>query len=462
MLLNLATLALLTLFVSLMIFGVLLLRKGRRLLGALLLLEALLALVAQVLLSTFPVGIGDPLIRVDFVGLLTQAFSAFVVVGGVAALVYLAVRWFARLSPGGRQRGAAIMGLLVALPLVASATMYGMTRWSLPERERERDPLKREIKLAPGFAWSVYAQGTIDNPTVITFGPDGKLYIADISGVLWVATDTNGDHKIDTITRWADGFDLLVGLLWYKDELYTASSGKIEALRDTNGDGVADQRRTVVDGLPSMVVRPHSNNSLALGPDNRIYFGVGSTTRGEVEPNEHAAAVLSVNPNGSDLRVFARGFGNPFGVAFNKEGELFGGDNSPLGEGDIPDEFNHIVEGEHYGYPYFYGDPPKNNGTIGALVSFPAHSVPTGVSFYSGNTFPQSYADTAFVTLWGRGEIAHVEVARTNGGTYLSRSSTFGSGFLYPIDAITGPDGNLYVADFGTSAIYRITYSGAQ
>lgn len=462
MLLNLATLALLTLFVSLILFGALLLRRGRRVAGGVLIAEALLALAAQVFLSTFPFGIGDPLIRVDFMGLLTQILSAFAVVGGVAALVYMAMRWFARLSPGGRQRGAAIMGLLVALPLVASAAMYGMTRWSLPERERERDPLKREIKLAPGFAWSVYAQGTMDNPTVITFGPDGKLYIADIAGTLWVATDTNGDHRIDTITRWADGFNLLVGLVWYKGELYTASSGKIEALRDTNGDGVADQRRTVVDGLPSMVVRPHSNNSLALGPDGRLYFGVGSTTRGEVEPNEHAAAVLSVNPDGSDLRVFARGFGNPFGVAFNKEGELFGGDNSPLGDGDIPDEFNHIVEGGHYGYPYFYGDPPRNNGTIGALVSFPAHSVPTGVSFYSGSTFPTSYDDTAFVALWGRGEIANIEVARTSGGAYLSRSSTFGSGFLYPIDAITGPDGNLYVADFGTSAIYRITYNGAR
>jgi len=27
---------------------------------------------------------------------------------------------------------------------------------------------------------------------------------------------------------------------------------------------------------------------------------------------------------------------------------------------------------------------------------------------------------------------------------------------------ITGPDGNLYIADFGTSAIYRITYNGVR
>jgi glucose/arabinose dehydrogenase len=169
-----------------------------------------------------------------------------------------------------------------------------------------------------------------------------------------------------------------------------------------------------------MVLMPHSNNGIAFGPDGRLYFGVGSTTEGQVEQNEHAAAVLSVKPDGSDLRVFARGFGNPFDIAFNPEGQLFGGDNSPQGEGeDPPDEYNHIVEGGHYGFPYFYGDPPDNGGTIGAMVTFPPHATPTGTTFYIGNTYPKEYRDSAFVALWNRGEIARVEVARAPSGNYL-------------------------------------------
>jgi glucose/arabinose dehydrogenase len=211
-----------------------------------------------------------------------------------------------------------------------------------------------------------------------------------------------------------------------------------------------------------MILQPHSNNSIVFGPDGRLYFGVGATTSGEYEPYELAASVLSVNPDGSDLKVFARGFGNTFGIAFNAAGDLFGGDNSPGASDENPDEFNYIVEDGNYGYPYFYGDPEKNLGTIGALATFPAHSTPTGMSFYSGATFPASYRDNGFMTLWTRGELVRVELAKTSGGDYLSRVSTFGSGFLYPIHAITGPDGNLYVADFGTSAIYRITYTGDQ
>jgi glucose/arabinose dehydrogenase len=221
----------------------------------------------------------------------------------------------------------------------------------------------------------------------------------------------------------------------------------------------------VVSDLPSLVLKPHSNNGLAFGPDGRLYFGVGSTTEGQIEENPLAAAILSVKPDGSDLKVFARGLGNTFDVAFNSAGALFGGDNSPGGEegaDDPADEFNYLVEGEHYGYPYFYGDPPKNNGTRGALVTFPAHSSPTGVSFYTGATYPAQYRDNAFITLWNRGEVARIELARTSGGDYLARSTTFGKGFLYPIDTAVGPDGNLYVADFGTSAIYRITYDASQ
>ncbi len=456
MLLTAFTLAALAFYLGLGVAGVQLLRRRRRLVGGVLVVEACLLLAAHIALSTIPFGIGEPLIRVPLRTALAQTLGGAAAIGCGLLLVYVGSRWL-----DVRGSRSAVVALLVTLPFIASTGMYGLVRASLPERERERDPRMREIKLDSGFQWSVYAQGTIDNPTAIAFGQDGRLYIADIAGTLWSGVDTDQSGSIDSITPWAEGFQLLVGLAWRGDELYTASSGKIEALRDTDHDGKADQRRTLISGLPSMVLMPHSNNGIAFGPDDRLYFGVGSTTNGQVERNEHAAAILSIKPDGSDLRVFARGLGNSFDVAFNRDGALFGGDNSPSGGvagEDYPDEFNHIVEGGHYGFPYFFGDPPENGGTRGALANFAPHSAPTGVTFYTGATYPPTYRDTAFVTLWARGEVARVEVARTSGGEYLSRTNTFGTGFLYPIDVVTGPDGNLYIADFGTSAVYRITY----
>lgn len=455
--LSLATLALLTLYAGLLVGGVILaLRPGRRVAGAALALLAAAAAAMQVALSLLSPGIGEPFIRIDLPALLAQTGAGILVVAAVAALLIRGLPRLDRWLTGRRRPGPILAALLALLPVAAGLTMYGMVVAGTPARERERDPLRREIVLPEGFSWSVYADSDAwDNPTVMTFGPQGRLFVGDISGALWAVDGAPGGPP-PAITRLADGFQLLLGLAWRDGELFVASQGKIEALRDADGDGSFEARRTVVDGLPAMVLRPHSNNSITFGPDGRLYFGVGSTSAGEVEQSPLAAAILSVEPDGSDLRVFARGFGNPFAVAFNSEGQLFGGDNSVR---DEPDEFNHIAEGGHYGFPYYFGDPPEG-GATGALATFPPHSAPTGVTFYAGQSFPAEYHDNAFLTLWASGELQRIEVARTTAGAYLSRTTTFGSGFLYPIGALTGPDGALYVADFGTSAIYRIAYEG--
>jgi glucose/arabinose dehydrogenase len=463
MLLIAATLILLALLGLAGFVGALLvLRRGAaRIVGGALLAQTLLAITALVALCTIPVGIGNPFIRLPARLAPADWAGGIVVLAAVAVFCFFAGRRLRRWLSNGGSRPMAVTALL-ALPLLAAAGMVGLVYASTPARERERDPSKRTIELAPGFAWNIFVQGTIDNPTTIAFGPDGKLYIADISGALWVAADADRDGRAEDIRRFAGGFELLIGLAWHGDELYAASSGKIEALRDSDGDGVADQRRLVVDGLPSMILKPHSNNGIAFGPDGRLYFGVGSTTNDQFEPNELAAAILSVNPDGSDLRVVARGLGNSFDLAFNDRGELFAGDNSPIGtEDEAPDEFNQIVEGQHYGFPYFYGDPPGRS-TRGPLISFPPHSVPTGVTFYSEQRYPQAYQGAAFTTLWNLGELVQIAVEHAPDGTVTARETTFGSGFLYPIDVITGPDGNLYIADFGTSVVYRITYTGEQ
>lgn len=458
--LSFATLALLTIYSIFFVSGMMLVvrrRGGWRIAGVALTLLAALCIAMQIALSILSPGIGEPFIRIDLPTLLTQVGGGIAAVAATGALVVWLLRRLDGWLIGSRRRGMALAGLLFALPLVAGGTMYGMVYAGTPERERERDPLKREIVLPPGFTWSVFARSSEwDNPTVMTFGPDGRLYVGDINGTLWRVNNPDAGAEAAQVERLMDGFQFLLGLAWHEDELFISSQGKIEAFRDSTGDGQFDERRTVVENLPAMILRPHSNNSIVFGPDGRLYFGVGSSTAADYDPEPLAASVLSVNPDGSDLRVFARGFGNPFAVAFNSEGRLFGGDN---GSRDAPDEFNQIEEGEHYGFPYYQGDPP-DGATSGPIATFPPHSAPTGVTFYTGSAFPADYQDSAFIALWARGEVQHVQVARTTSGAYLSRTTTFGSGFLYPIGVLNGPQGEIYVADFGTSAIYKIEYTG--
>ncbi len=453
---------LLTVWLVFAVMGWRMLREHRWI-GAAVLITAVLAIATQAVLSLVPVGIGEPLIRIER--------PVLYVAVGLALGVCLVLTLWARIAkpiihiPTRYQLLAA-----VAFPIAAGLALWGLSFISTPERERERNPDRREIVLPPGFKAERYASavpgpdGAMDNPTVIAFGNAGDLFIADIAGNLWLARDTDGDARIDSMRKYASGFELLVGLAWRNGELYVSSAGKVEGLKDTDNDGVADARRTLADGLPSMIVQPHSNNSLTFGPDGRLYFGVGSTVLYGEDPQAFGGAIVSVSTDGGDARVFARGFGNVFDLAFNRAGVIFAGDNAgPAREGaDEPDELNQIVEGGDYGAPDS-GDPLNiTSGKTPPLASFPAHTTPTGMAFYYGQTFPEGYIDTAFLALWNRGEVMSIEINPKGDGGYMAIPRVFGSGFLYPIDVVVGPDDALYIADFGTSVVYRVTYEGAR
>jgi glucose/arabinose dehydrogenase len=443
---------LMALWGAMIALGIALVVKRRWLLGALLIVEGALAMAVQVALSTIPVGIGEPLLRIPR--------NEFWIAAGIgaAAFVVTLVLLLARRDAAAtafKHKGAAI-ALPLIVPLLAAGALWGASQLSIPERERERDAGKRSIELPAGFSANIYAQGIPDNPTTMAFAPGGRLYIADINGTIWHGDEIAGEHTLGPLTKFADGFNLLTGLAWRDGELYVSSAGKVEALRDTNDDGVADSRRTLADNLPALILMPHSNNSLTFGPDGRLYFGVGSTADGGKETRQYASSILSVSPDGGDVRVFATGFGNPFEVAFNQAGDLFSGDNQGLASPDgapPPDELNYIVPGGEY------DDLDLNNANAREpIVQFPAHATPTGLTFYTGNTYPPDYLDNAFAALWTRGEVARIVLSKTPQGDYVASPSVWGSGFLYPIDVVNGPDGNLYIADFGTSVIYRVTY----
>ena len=444
--------ALIALWLALVAVGIMLIGQHRRVRGAIFVVEGALALAAQAALSLYPVGIGEPLIRISQ--------RELIVAAGAALLAVIAFALVTRARLTHRLIYASNSSSIVALilvPILAASSLWGLSYLSTPERERERDAIKRGIVMAQGFKAEIYARGTMDNPTTMTFGPDGKLYIADIAGDLWVAEDKDGDHIAETITKLGGGFQLLLGLLWHNDELFISSAGKIEAYKVR--DGKLADKRIVAANLPSMIYQPHSNNSLTLGLDGRIYFGVGSTVGSGEEPNPQAGAILSVSPDGGDVKVVARGLGNPFEVGFNASGDMFSGDNPPTAPdgGPAPDEFNQIVDGGDYG---FLSQSILTNTVREPLVEFPQHSTPTGLAFYTGKTYPAEYFDNAFLALWNQGEIARMVISKDARGQTRVEASRFASGFLYPIDIVNGPDGNLYIADFGTTAIYRIVYVG--
>lgn len=222
------------------------------------------------------------------------------------------------------------------------------------------------IVLPPGFAADVYAEPDgAELPSVVTFGPDGALYLLTVPGKIFRIEDKDSNQTGEAVTLLYDNADgtlvQAVGLAFYEDKIYISDSGRISTLEDSDGDGKLDKLTPIVEGLPSLQFPDHSNNGIVFGPDGKLYVGVGATSDHSPPKDPLEASVLRMNPDGSELEVFATGFRNPYDLAFSPDGALFTADNNPS-EMDAtmrylpPEELIFVQQGKDYGFPRSYGN----------------------------------------------------------------------------------------------------------
>jgi glucose/arabinose dehydrogenase/mono/diheme cytochrome c family protein len=338
-----------------------------------------------------------------------------------------------------------------------------------------------------GFEVSVYAEpANMSLPTVITFGPDGHLYLLTLGGHLLRLEDSDGDFYAETVQTLYDNADgrlvQPVGLAFHDDALYISHSGSISTFSDDNGDGTLDTLTPIVEGLVSLHFRDHSNNGIIFGPDDRLYVGVGAKSDHGPVTDPMEGVILRMNPDGSDLEVFASGFRNPYDVAISPDGEVFTADNNPSEFDDTlrflpPEELNHVREGRNYGFPDVYGRPPADNDSEPPVTEFYPSVGSAGIVYYDGDQFPEHYQQGVFVAQWGTGANIALDRGITNGqmivfvplepsddGTFTGDWEVFAQfnpdNNLRPVDVTVGPDGALYVVEFQTATIYRISYTG--
>jgi len=320
-----------------------------------------------------------------------------------------------------------------------------------------------DIVVPDGFQITVAYRG-LDLPT--TLAGDGKqLYVTEFqSGLVKRLTDTNGDGIFDNNTKFAEGFKFPRGIAIEPKtgDVYVASLGQINALRDTNGDGVADENRVVIDNL-FYVDASHANNGIAFGPDGKLYITEGHPRQNQVQINpknkrvrykgepvsEWAGTILRADPDGKNIEIFAKGFRNPYDLAFDAQGALYATDNGEdLKQGKPEgDELNLIEQGGDYGFPFFVADPPPDSGTRAPLINFEQASSPNGLVIYESDHFPAEYRGNIFVALFSDPRRIARVFQDANGKW---QAVDFITGLNRPIDLVVGADGALYIADMNS------------
>jgi len=337
------------------------------------------------------------------------------------------------------------------------------------------------IELPPGFSIEIYAEG-VENARQMALGDDGTLFAGSRkAGKLWAMTDTDGDNRAETVRLVDEGLNMPSGLEFRNGALYVGAVEQI--LRYDDIEARLDQPPepvVVSDALPDKT--HHGWKYLRFGADGKLYIPVGVPCN--ICDEEGFGEIRRMNPDGSDMEVYAVGVRNSVGLAFHPQnGQLWFTDNGRdmLGD-DLPaDELNYApVAGMHFGFPYCHqGDLPDEEFGKGKncadytppVAKLDPHGAALGLAFYTGDMFPAEYTNRLFITQhgsWNRTEKIgyQIIVLDVQSDGKVLNNKVFASGWLQgqevwgrPNDVLVMPDGALLVADDLAGVIYRISYT---
>ena len=355
-------------------------------------------------------------------------------------------------------------------------------RWTEAALDPPQDLQLDKITLPSGFVIDNYAPD-VPGARSLALGSDGTVFVSTRmrAGKVYALPNRDGDDRADEVITIASGLNVPNGVAFRDGALYVAEISRvlrfdnIEArLRDPPEPGV------VKDGFPTE--RHHGWKFIAFGPDGKLYVQVGAPCNVCEKADERFATIMRMNPDGSDLEVFARGVRNSVGRDWHPStGELWFTDNGRdlLGDDRPPDELNRAPQaGLHFGFPYCHGgdipDPQYGRERPCSEFTPPArrlgpHVAAIGMRFYTGTMFPEEYRNQVIIAehgSWNRSvPIGYrVTLVRLEGDRAVSYEP-FAEGWLQgreawgrPADVLVMPDGALLVSDDRAGAVYRISY----
>ena len=342
----------------------------------------------------------------------------------------------------------------------------------------------KQMAVAKGFEVNLFADEKkfpqLVNPVQLQVDGKGRLWAAvwhtypkweplkPMNDALLIFHDDDGDGKADRVTEFAKVQNPLGFEFWNGGVLVTCPP-EIIFLKDTKGDGVADVRIVMLQGLDSSDTH-HGANNLIYGPDGGIYWQSGVFMQ---HNHEHpwgsslqtgASAMYRFDPRRFTIAMHAPNSPNPHGISFDSWGYHFATDGTggrayqvrPGGSAFKMTELlkkevrpvtaNEVVSSTHF------PESMQGDFLICNVIGF------LGIKHYH----LERNAETGAV--WG--EPAGDELTVTKINADGSKTEDKSRGFLMsgdknfrPSDAIFGADGALYVADWHNAIIGHMQHN---
>ena len=311
-----------------------------------------------------------------------------------------------------------------------------------------------------GKITQIAAGGGLATPTSFAFG-DGQVFEGDAgketsrvpNGGVFVLRNGTGD-------RLGGSPGYVSGLAWHAGSLYvaggsiTGGAARWTIQRWSGGNGTGFTSQTAIYTAPR---RFQGFNGIAFGPHGRLYVGVAvqgtnHTAHGPASTSPYLYSILTLNADGTGLKVFATGIRQPWQMAFAP------GSASPfvsaLGQDkpaslNPPDFVLKVHQGDDYGFPRCTRVVARNcQGDTKPFKVFAPHSDIMGLAIVGHRLYM-----TSFVGLH--------PTARSQGGEVLSMPLSGGgvspvlTGFVAPTVGLAAHDGTLYVGEL-TGQVFSV------
>lgn len=348
-------------------------------------------------------------------------------------------------------------------------------------------PRDFQPRVPPGFKVSVFATGFVE-PRWLAVASNGDVFVADsAAGKVIVLHGLSAQGGAESGAVFADQLNLPFGIAFRGDYVYVADTNEVLRFRYDPGTSKRLGGAEHILDLPGQGYHQHWTRSLAFSRDGQgLFISVGSQTNVAIEADSRRAAILRVDPDGRNMRIYASGLRNAVGIACSPDsGRLWASVNERDDVGDeVPsDYFTHVVEGGFYGWPYAYdGGHPDDRvsprpdlvaKTITPDILLGAHVAPLQFVFYDKEEFPPQYWHGAFIAehgSWNRRIRSGYQVVFVpfRDGRPSGEATPFFSGFVPDpagktvygrmVGVAVAADGALLISDDAGKLIWRVSY----